>query len=985
MRFGVYLFFGAVFGGIGAVGLAASSNPLSFSMPNPILWVFTAIGALLTYIGIRSLVERAKLKGARLTIEPTSAGPGESLTMKLRIEKQALAGRSLTARLVEQTLDEGWQDERHIESQATIHPGLLEARTSLIVPLDAEPASKSRRWIVRVVIDGFTYAPIERAVTLRSSASASTAFRAAPTVSSDAFVSRASPSFTATTPLEWSPPHRVMQILGGFLLLFGVLFMYLPTRSLRWPESNDFFEVGQLLFYAPFLFAGLFVAAFGIALLIARQRVRVDASGISVQTTFGPFAKKQTLISNADIAALRPVVQSTTRTGASNVKHAYGLGVVSLSEVLLLPSETAARSDDIVLRKLAEQIAAALGRDDMRFDPTPAKATKALYAITAPSSQSKSTRPFAWGIRFVQLGMLIGFIGFTTMFVSMGFKSNGSKKTSGAEAVPKTANTLKKESLQTIATEPFVGREITPELWVQASSAPVSTEPFERSNFILRNNEARRFAFSQTNDAVRLSAMAQWSLEGNTLIVKFDRVDIDHYGTACQWHKCESISHIQLSMNNLARGAVGDAESDGWISEPILLEPPIAFGEQRTLRTLSFTVPLASNDNRAQLYRDSLAFVVPGLYVGRIYGDGGHTMGPVRDLYALPFAEADRAPDQAHPCERNAATPYLIVWGCSDAAIKRVAAAKSVLDLNDLVSHPKWFGYTDAPFNSYKTSLLHLATEVGDVQIVQKLLARGVDPNKKDSSGDVPLGIAVENGDLLMARHLIAAETDVKVIRQLSGGTRVRSLLHTAVYYCDAPMAKLLVERGADVLAETDAKWSALGLAMVYPQCIATIEAIVKAGKLDVNAPIPFHNTGWSTQGVGSSPLLIAITFNNAKAIPTLLKLGGDTSRPGPWGFPVGHFAAYFGHVETLEAMRAAGIDLLRPIAPDRPHAGETYLMHAVHGGKERAIEYLLRLGADPKQKDAQGRDAADHAVNYKHFALAAKLKSGWLKPGARQ
>lgn len=87
------------------------------------------------------------------------------------------------------------------------------------------------------------------------------------------------------------------------------------------------------------------------------------------------------------------------------------------------------------------------------------------------------------------------------------------------------------------------------------------------------------------------------------------------------------------------------------------------------------------------------------------------------------------------------------------------------------------------------------------------------------------------------------------------------------------------------------------------------------------------------------------------------------------------HFAPFYGFTETMDALRESGVDLLKPIAADRPHAGATYLMHAVHGGKTHSVDYMLRLGAEPKQKDAQGKAAFDHAVDYRHVAIAAKLR----------
>lgn len=111
------------------------------------------------------------------------------------------------------------------------------------------------------------------------------------------------------------------------------------------------------------------------------------------------------------------------------------------------------------------------------------------------------------------------------------------------------------------------------------------------------------------------------------------------------------------------------------------------------------------------------------------------------------------------------------------------------------------------------------------------------------------------------------------------------------------------------------------------------------------------------------------------RLIVYLVRIGADPALPDPWGFLVGHFAPFYGFTETIDALRESGVDLLKPIAADRPHAGATYLMHAVHGGKTHSVDYMLRLGAEPKQKDAQGKAAFDHAVDYRHVAIAAKLR----------
>lgn len=100
-----------------------------------------------------------------------------------------------------------------------------------------------------------------------------------------------------------------------------------------------------------------------------------------------------------------------------------------------------------------------------------------------------------------------------------------------------------------------------------------------------------------------------------------------------------------------------------------------------------------------------------------------------------------------------------------------------------------------------------------------------------------------------------------------------------------------------------------------------------------------------------------------------------DPYATGPWGYPVANFAAYYGFVESLRALGAAGVDLHRPIPAGRPHAGETMLMHAVQGGKPDAINYLRSTGSKIGQADPQGDTAVDHALRYGHTQLAFQLR----------
>lgn len=247
--------------------------------------------------------------------------------------------------------------------------------------------------------------------------------------------------------------------------------------------------------------------------------------------------------------------------------------------------------------------------------------------------------------------------------------------------------------------------------------------------------------------------------------------------------------------------------------------------------------------------------------------------------------------------------------------------------------------------------------------------------SERDASTPTPLIAAAIQRDTTTASQLITGGANVNM-QQLSadkGDTASgRTALWWAAYNDDAPMVRLLMQHSADPHMASDDGWSPVSKAV---QCgrLDALLAILDSCEC-INQPTPFPYDAWGK--APSPPLLIAISYRNATMVKRLVERGADTTTPGPWGFPVGNFAAYYGFVDVLKAMHEAGVDFRQPIAAPRPHPGQTYLMHAAHGGKREAIEYLLSTGVDPAARDADGKNAADHALAYGHLSLVQYLRS---------
>ena len=91
-----------------------------------------------------------------------------------------------------------------------------------------------------------------------------------------------------------------------------------------------------------------------------------------------------------------------------------------------------------------------------------------------------------------------------------------------------------------------------------------------------------------------------------------------------------------------------------------------------------------------------------------------------------------------------------------------------------------------------------LAAVKGHGVLIEMLLDRGADPNSPDIYGWTPLMRSVERNRPESVRVLLADRTTTVNARNEHGATA----LHYAVARGDVKMARLLVERGADVAAE---------------------------------------------------------------------------------------------------------------------------------------------------------------------------------------
>ncbi|HAM40163.1 MAG TPA: hypothetical protein DCP69_02185 [Candidatus Omnitrophica bacterium] len=161
-----------------------------------------------------------------------------------------------------------------------------------------------------------------------------------------------------------------------------------------------------------------------------------------------------------------------------------------------------------------------------------------------------------------------------------------------------------------------------------------------------------------------------------------------------------------------------------------------------------------------------------------------------------------------------------------------------------------------------KRTAIHEAGRAGNVAKVKQLLAEtpGL-VNETDLLGDTPLHVAVQVGSMELAELLLAAKADVNA-KANAGWTA----LHWAAYGRNTPMAELLLRNKADVNARNSVGYTPLHWA-AWRNSKALVELLL-AHKADVNAADHDRRT----------PLHYAVLWSSKEVVQTLIAHNADVN-----------------------------------------------------------------------------------------------------------
>jgi ankyrin repeat protein len=269
-----------------------------------------------------------------------------------------------------------------------------------------------------------------------------------------------------------------------------------------------------------------------------------------------------------------------------------------------------------------------------------------------------------------------------------------------------------------------------------------------------------------------------------------------------------------------------------------------------------------------------------------------------------------------------------------DHAIRR----KNARAVRLLLSSDK---FDPSAINENECTHLHYAYECSSLQIIDMLLAAGLDIDTKAEHGTLPWHFAAQNPDETVMAHLIATGIDVNAT-----DAQLWSLVHRAAAWNENEnILAMLIAAGAnvavrDVDGNTPCHGAALNsnaaaMAMLIPLC-------------DVNA----------VNKRGESPCMLAVIDNKPTTLELLIGAGANVNAVDNDGTSVGAHAVEQADEKVLELLVNADVDLTTVDLND----GANVLRLAVEWCNHRLVSKLIAAGCDVNATDENAANALSHA-----------------------
>lgn len=278
------------------------------------------------------------------------------------------------------------------------------------------------------------------------------------------------------------------------------------------------------------------------------------------------------------------------------------------------------------------------------------------------------------------------------------------------------------------------------------------------------------------------------------------------------------------------------------------------------------------------------------------------------------------------------------------AAAGNVEALRSWLDADPNLA---------AALDPAGSTVLHVAAEKGQNEVVKLLLEKRADPNAARAGGVVPLHLTVFADNLVGAGLLLDAGANIHT-RDTAGWSAV----YIAAAMNHREMVKYLRRRGAagDAFVaagmgdlSTVKKAVAKNSNVIQPRPdsgFSLLHIAAAGGRKDVVAFLLSAGSRVDAKTREGTPLILAVMMGHQKVARLLIESGADVNASDQHGYTPLHFAASQGQVAVAELLIAHG-----GRGDAKAKNGKTPLCLARTKGRKRLVDLLSKHDAGPKER----------------------------------
>ena len=286
----------------------------------------------------------------------------------------------------------------------------------------------------------------------------------------------------------------------------------------------------------------------------------------------------------------------------------------------------------------------------------------------------------------------------------------------------------------------------------------------------------------------------------------------------------------------------------------------------------------------------------------------------------------------------------------TDSDLLLVAALEGNVEVvQTLLAH----GVNVSATDSYGWTALLIAARENNVEVVQTLLAHGVNVNATDSYGWTALLIAARENNVEVVQTLLAHGANVNATDS-DGGTA----LFSATLKGNVEVVQTLLAHGANVNAtKSDGRTALFNAA--YEGNVEVVQTLLAHGA----------NVNTITDSDGITALFFAAQGDNVEVVQTLLANGANGNATDTVGRTSLFSAALKGNVEVVQTLLAHGANVNVTDSD-----GWTALFNAADEGNVEVVQTLLAHGANVNATDSYGWTALLNAAQENNVEVVQTL-----------